>query len=56
MFLLYKDLEQILSAYGMTDTGKPRNSRNLKFDLLDQKSIRIVNRLTKYLAERSMTV
>eukprot|EP00347_Sterkiella_histriomuscorum_P020998 403335654 len=49
MIFIYKDLEEILGAYGFEDQSKPRNSRNMKYDMLDQKSIRVMNRLAEYL-------
>ncbi|CDW72904.1 UNKNOWN [Stylonychia lemnae] len=53
-FFIYKDLEEILGAYGFIDSIKPRNSRNLKYDLLDPKSIRIMNRLEQFLQDNNM--
>ena len=39
----------ILAAFGFRDSMKPVSSQNLKFELLDQKSIRIMNRLSQYM-------
>lgn len=53
MIFIYKDLEEILSAYGLEDSTKPKNSKNLNYDRLDQKSIRIMNRFAEYILKIS---
>ena len=34
-FFIYKDLEEIMAAFGFVDGQKPKNSKNLNFDVLD---------------------
>jgi len=34
-FFIYKDLEEIMGAFGFVDGKKPKNSKNLNFDVLD---------------------
>ena len=50
VMFLYKDLEAIFRAYGFKDKmSPPMSSKNLKFEDLDSKSIRIMNRLATYM-------
>lgn len=50
---LVQDVVTVLSELGLRD-AKPKNRKHLQFKQLDGKSIRMMNRLVKYLSENRM--
>jgi hypothetical protein len=49
-YFVLGDIEKILSANGYVDSvSRPQNSNNIDYSLIDNKSIRILNRLRGYL-------
>ncbi len=54
--MIYKDLEKELYKYDYADSSKPKNTKTMNYDLLDQKAIRIINRLADHLQKNNKTI
>jgi hypothetical protein len=54
--ILIHDSMVVFAELGIKEKQKPKQRKHLKFNHLDDKSIRIMNRLTKYLNENKISI